>query len=323
LIACGESIESEKTQAPTAAEPHPSSEAAADTPRIDTTTQAPAQAPESAVTTSEPNIVEIEITNDNFPRIDGSTATIPLGEAVAAALLGLPRSEAAAYAVFSGTNEAFLRLVGGSADLLIVYDPPQDTLDEYGEELNIVPIGCDALVFLVNAANPVSNLTSEQILDIYTGKITNWSEIGGEDGEILPYQRNETSGSQAWFRRLVAGERELAPAPAGLIYSDMSGLLAAIAAYDNGPYAVGYNMYYYVTQMKNDSNIKILTVEGIAPSDETIASGRYPYVGQFYTVIRKDTASDTAAYAIFNWLQTAEAAALMKSEGYIPLNDAG
>jgi hypothetical protein len=99
----------------------------------------------------------------------------------------------------------------------------------------------------------------------------------------------------------------------------MGGLVDMIASYDNGKNAIGYNVYYYVTQMKRDENIKLLSIDGAAPSPETIGSGEYPFVNDFYAVIRKDALENSPARLVFNWLQTADAKKLMAREGYVPI----
>jgi len=306
--------------------PSPTPEQSASPSESVTVTPATADSPapeQSPTAEPSPSTAPYEITRENFPRLDGSTACIPLGEALAATMLGISREEAGEYSVFTKTSDSIYALIARNADLIIVYDPPEDLLDIFGDRMIMMPIGLDALVFLVNSANPVSNLTSRQIVDIYTGKITNWKTVGGDNAEILPFQRNESSGSQAWFRKLVIGDAALAPAPVDLLYSSMSGLVAAVASYDNGPRAIGYNMYFYVTMMKADPNIKILTVDGVEPSNETIRSGEYPYVGQFYAAIRADEPETSLTYAIFEWLQGEQGAVLLEHEGYVPLYSGG
>ncbi|MDR0916590.1 MAG: substrate-binding domain-containing protein [Oscillospiraceae bacterium] len=260
-----------------------------------------------------------ELTAENFPRLDGSTATIPLAEAVVATLLGIPRAEAAEFINFSTTTYAYQNLMREETDLLIVYEGLKETMDYVRDEFILAPIGRDALVFLVNAENPIDDITEEQLIAIYRGEITNWNQIGGSDGEIIPYQRDESSGSQSMFRKLVVGAAELVEAPAGLVISGMYGLVEAIANYDNGPRAIGYNVFYYVTQMKDDENVKMLSIGGVMPSSETIASGAYPYCNDFFAVIRKDTPLESSTYAVFNWLQGAQARDLMSHEHYVPL----
>ena len=120
----------------------------------------------SAVTALSP----LTLTQDEYPRVDGSTATIPLGEAVAAVLMGKDRVDCGKYAEFTGTDSAYRRLAYEEVDLLIVYEASETTMSDLSHVQFIqAPIGADALVFLVNTYNSIDNLADEQIRDIYSG----------------------------------------------------------------------------------------------------------------------------------------------------------
>ena len=259
-------------------------------------------------------------TAENFPRIDGSTATIPLGQAVMATLLGITRAETEDKIQFSGTNNAYNRLGYGETDLLIVYEGTEDVMEWADEQFDIAPIGRDALVFLVNTKNPVESLTTQQVRNVYTGAVSNWNEVGGADSEIKAFQRNETSGSQVMMQKLVMKGTEMTDAEKTVVISEMGGLVDAIAAYDNSSTGIGYNVYYYVSQMKLDENIKLLSIDGVEPTSENIGSGKYPFVNEFYAIVRKDAAKDSPERILFNWLQGDYAKELMRSEKYVPLS---
>ncbi|MCL2416010.1 MAG: substrate-binding domain-containing protein [Defluviitaleaceae bacterium] len=268
----------------------------------------------------------LTLTPDEFPRIDGSTATIPLGEATAAILTDMERSQASRFANFSGTDNSFWNIIGLEADLLIVYEPSEQTVNSINmgvitiDDLNMQPIGRDGLVFIVNASNPIDNLTTNQIRDIYAGLITNWNEIGGADAPIEPFQRNLTAGSHALMISLLMQDTPLVAPPQHLMFSGMGGLLAAVAEFDSGQYAIGYNVFYYVTEMMNNPDVKVLSVDGVAPTRETIANGEYPLTNYFYAVIRDNERTDSAAYKVFEWLQSPEGQALINAEGYAAIN---
>jgi len=157
----------------------------------------------------KPEIIEpsIRFTADNFPKLDGSTANIPLAQALAKLFLGLDDLAAEDFVNFNTTAQSYKNLANGDCDLLLVYEASDETkqeLDGMGAELEYFPIGKDALVFIVNGNNPVKSLTQQQIVDIYTGKIKNWSEVGGEKLDIAAFQRDPTSGSQALMKKLVS-----------------------------------------------------------------------------------------------------------------------
>ncbi|MCL2433673.1 MAG: substrate-binding domain-containing protein [Clostridia bacterium] len=264
-----------------------------------------------------------QFTMANFPKLDGSTANIPLGEAVMALLTGETRENCRERIDFTGTNSAYKKLVSGETEIILAYEMPDEArsfMDDREIELELAEIGRDALVFLINSANTVNNLTTEQLQGIYTGEITDWQELGGQPGDIMPYQRNPTSGSQTLMEKLVMQGKTMTTPPQEYIIEEMEGLVAAVAAaYQNTRPAIGYNVYYYVTQMRPDPNVTLLSVDGVAPSTETISSKQYPFCNSFYAAIRRDTPQNSPARILFDWLQTKTGQELVAHEGYAPV----
>ena len=276
----------------------------------------------TACDSDSPEEIELLSFNaDEFPRLDGSTATIPLSEAAAAVLMGIDRSEASDFINFSGTDRSFMNLLEDRADLLIVYTPSEATRrDTRIGNLNKQPIGSDALVFIVNAANPVENLTIEQIRAIYSGEITNWNELGGHDAPIIPFQRNTTAGSHALMESLVMYDTDFIIPPLNQVIGGMGAMMTAVAEFDSGEHAIGYHVFFYVAEMMQNPNIRMLSVNGVSPSQETISSREYSLTNHFYAVIRPDEAEDSPARRMQLWLQSPEGQALIYMEGYAPLN---
>jgi phosphate transport system substrate-binding protein len=253
--------------------------------------------------------------------MDGSTSTIPLGQAVACVLLGEQRNDVVDLALFNKTTQSFRNLKDGLCDILIVAEPNAEVYEEMktaGFEYEKTPIATDALVFVVNASNPVNNLTTAQVQNIYTGGITNWSQVGGDDIEIEAFQRNADAGSQALMEKLVMKGLEMMAPPEGYTVGDMEGLISAVKNFDGSAQAIGYTVYYYAEDMKMAEGLKILSIDGVAPNDETIASGAYPFLNPYYTVIAADESEDSPARILYNWLLSPEGQALIKSQGYVP-----
>ena len=95
------------------------------------------------------------------------------------------------------THAAYQNLLDEKKDIIFVTEPSDEAqrlFDEANVDIDVIPIAKDAFVLFVNSNNPVKSLTQQQLRDIYAGDITNWKDIGGEDIEIIPYQRGETSG---------------------------------------------------------------------------------------------------------------------------------
>ncbi|MDO4488015.1 MAG: substrate-binding domain-containing protein, partial [Eubacteriales bacterium] len=177
-------------------------------------TEAPKKEPEKLFT----------FTRENMPVMDGSTSMVPLAKAAASVLLGESAEEVGDLVSFNRTTQSFRNLMYGDAEILIVGEPNAAVFDEmetYGYKYELEEIATDALIFVVNKDNPVENLTTEQIRKIYTGEITNWKEVGGNDCEIIPFQRNEGAGSQALIKKLIMKDTPMMEAPAQFISGEM------------------------------------------------------------------------------------------------------
>lgn len=260
----------------------------------------------------------------NYPRVDGSTANIPMMAQIRSSYLGedLAESQNSSLEVTT-TDYAWRNLIDGKNDLLLVYEPSAETkklIDESPIKLKATPIGVDALVFIVNQKNKVKNLSSEQIRDIYSGKITNWKDVGGEDVNIEAYQRVLNSGSQTLFLNLVMKDVKPVDAPIKYRIEGMDGLIETLASYNNSGNALGYSVFYYAKKMYAVPGLELISVDGVMPSDETIGNGEYPYLNQYYVVIREDTKEDSETMRLYNYILSDKGKEDMKKAGYIPIN---
>ena len=265
---------------------------------------------------------DFTFTKENYPHMGGSLANLPLGEAITASILGITRDEADGMIVFAGsTTDNYKAICDGGFDILLAYEPSEEA-KEYmltsGVDLEMTPIGVDALVFICSLDNPVESLTLDQIKDIYRGELTNWSEVGGEDSNIIPYQRKSDSGSQTLFDKLVDLGDELMTPPENQIIGSMIGLLEAVADYDKSKDALGYTVYYYLTNMEAEklSASKILNVDGVTPSNDTIGSGEYPLTNDFYVVIRASAEEGSPERVLYNWICSDQGRQLVEQEKY-------
>ena len=261
-----------------------------------------------------------QFTRETFPRLDGSTSMVPLAEAVASVLLGEDRESVTDLCQFNRTTQSFRNLAMGECDLLLAGEPNAAVfteMEEQGFAYEIETIAMDGLVFLVNENNPVDSLTTDQIRDIYTGKITNWSQVGGSDAEIIPFQRNEGAGSQALMKKLVMGDTPLADPPEEYMASSMGELMSVVKSYDNSANAIGYSVYYYANDMQMAQGLKLLKVDGVEPSRETIRSGEYPHRNAYYCVIPASAGEDSPNRILFDWLMSEDGQKLIDLEGYV------
>lgn len=258
----------------------------------------------------------------DYPRVDGSTATIPLSEAFAAAVMGLDIEEARQYIEHNKTHEAYVNLIDGKADIIFVTSPSEEELSyarEKNIELSVVPVVSEGFVFLTNSENPVKGLTLQQIKDIYTGKTNNWSEVGGSSKEIIAYQRPDNSGSQTGMLDLVMDGEKLMSPPMEQVVAEMGMLVDQVAAYTNKEDAIGYSYYYYVTDMWQNKNVKLLEVDGVYPDKTTISDGSYPIRTAYYAVLRADEPKGSNSRKLLKWILGEEGQKIAEEAGYVRL----
>lgn len=264
------------------------------------------------------------LTPEEFPGVDGSTACIPLMAQIMADTTGADLTEAQSAISVSTTAYAWENMGVYDSDLaqlLIVYEAPdyvKDEIAQAGTQLEQKAIGRDALVFIVNEDNPVQSLTQNQLREIYAGHITNWKDVGGDDTPIVAFQRGEDSGSQTLFQNLLIGDGELMEAPTELAPASMGGLVDSIASYNNSANAIGFSVYYYIDQMYSQPGLRLLAVEDVTPSNDTIASQEYPLCNDFYAVIRASAAADSPERQVYDWLSTEDGVRCIEKAGYVP-----
>ena len=268
-------------------------------------------------TQKEPSL---KLTADQLPIIDGATALAPYYEAMTARLTGLDIDTARTLVLCSNTPGAFQNLTDGKVDMIFCALPSDEQVQaaqQAGVEFEYHTILNGGFVFFINKENPVKSLTVEQLRGIYNGTITNWKEVGGEDLEIIPYQRNEGSGSQTGLYRYILPKDEVMEAPTERAIGDMGGIIDAVAHYDNARGAIGYSYYYYVANMHYSDEIKLVGIDGVIPGNDTISDGSYPLLNQSQIVINKDTPEDSVVRDIIAWVQSEEGAQLAEENGYV------
>lgn len=281
-----------------------------------TAPEAPASSAASEVTAAP------FLTVEDFPALDGSTACIPLMAQMLADTTGMDLEEAQSSISVSTTAYAWesFGLYNTDTKMLVVYEAPdsvKEELEAANVQLEQKPIGVDALVFIVNEDNPVTNLTQQQLRDIYAGKITNWKDVGGQDLDIVAFQRRSDSGSQTLFQKLLIQGGELMDAPTELAPTEMGGLVDSIAEYNNTANAIGFSVYYYISEMYSQPGLRLLAVDDVTPSNDTIADESYPLCNEFYAAILQDSAADSSERRIYEWLSTDAGRSCIERSGYV------
>ncbi len=265
---------------------------------------------------------EFKLSKEDYPKVDGATAMRPMSVEIAKSVLNMTNEEAETFIVHNTTAKAYENLINKKTDLIFVSEPSDDILNQAknaGVEFEMVGIGRDGFVFVENKENKIDNLTIEQIQNIYTGKITNWSEVGGENAQIVAYQREKNSGSQNLMEKMVMKGLKMMEVPQSLELTNMSGLIDKIASYENSKNSIGYSIYLYAKEQYVKDSIKFLSINGVYPSDETIADGSYPLSKIVYAIYRKDEPQDSNTRKLVDWLKTEEGQKTVEAGGYVPL----
>lgn len=269
---------------------------------------------------SDENLYE----SKEYPKTDGSTATLPLAEAFKANFTKTDLEEV--EITHSKTHNAYVKLINDEVDLILVTEPSKDELElakQKGVELEVIPVVKEGFVFYVNSANKVDNLTTEQVQKIYTGEITNWNEVGGADEKIIAYQRPENSGSQTGMLSLVMNGLKMMEPKTETLAGSMEEIINFVSDYNNGKSAIGYSYYYYANTMFETidktvaSNIKLLGIDGIKPTNKTIQNSSYPFTTAYYIVINKADSEDSPAKILANQMLSTRGQKVAEEAGYV------
>ena len=263
-----------------------------------------------------------------MPIIDGSTSTYPFTQAVYGALFHNGAAHEQLPQKHSKSHASYQRLINGEVDMLFasVY-PASDILkmsEEKGVELELIPIAYDAMIFFTNKDNPIEGLTKSQISDIYVDNAyENWAEIGGSNALLYPYCRNNDSGSHAQMEKHFLNGNEIHPEVQKETSYTMSNVLTDVMnSRTENPvgYGLGYSIYYYYHNMylfyPVEEELKLLAIDGVMPTDETIANGSYPLSNNTYVVIRKNTPPDAPERRMAEFMLTEAGQICVENAGY-------
>ena len=174
-------------------------------------------------------------------------------------------------------------------------------------------------MFFVHKDNPVDNLTTEQIKGIYSGEITNWKQVGGKNEEIAAFQRNEGSGSQSMLQRFM-GDTPIMEAPTEMVNTMMSGIIEQVSSYRSKSNSIGFSFRYYVEGIIQNPDIKVLSVDGVAPTAENIRNGSYPIVTPMYAVTYEENTNENVDL-LLQWILSEEGQYIIEETGYVGVSD--
>lgn len=257
------------------------------------------------------------VRDDTLVRVDASLATQPLMDAYVEGLKDYNLKKD-----YTNTDPAYTKLINGETDLIIVTEPSSDELkraSDAGVELEVTPVVNEGFVFFTNVNNPVNGLSLKEIQDIYTDKITNWNQVGGDNAKIIAYQRPENSGSQTGMLSLVMKDKKIKEPKREEYIESMAGIIDAVANYDNSKDSIGYSYYYYATTMYGNENIKFLAVDGVSPNHDMIKDESYPLITAYYIVTLKGT-ENSAVNKVKKAMLESKGQEIARNAGYIEIN---
>lgn len=259
---------------------------------------------------------------DDLPVIDGAAAFFPVYSAFVNAVY--PETTELYDGVFEYNNTpgGYQLLAEKGIDLFLgVY--PSEEQKAYAEECDTTfvytPVGTEAFVFFVHKDNPIDNLTTEQIKGIYSGEITNWKQVGGKNEEIAAFQRNEGSGSQSMLQRFM-GDTPIMEAPTEMVNTMMSGIIEQVSSYRSKSNSIGFSFRYYVEGIIQNPDIKVLSVDGVAPTAENIRNGSYPIVTPMYAVTYEENTNENVDL-LLQWILSEEGQYIIEETGYVDVSD--
>jgi phosphate transport system substrate-binding protein len=249
-------------------------------------------------------------------KIKGSDTCLPLMQKMAENQMKA-NSNLSISVIGGGSGVGLAALLGGTTDVAMssrkMKMDEKLKMQEAGKPFKEVVFANDALSVIVHPANPVSQLTREQIEQIYTGKITNWKQLGGKDLTIVVYSRESSSGTFEFFKEHVLQKKNFAPA---VLLMPATGAIVQSVKQTEG--AIGYIGLAYLE--KGVKSIKVSYDKGktyVVPSEENAKNKTYPITRPLY--LYYNTSVEKAISPFISYILSAEGQKVVHEEGYVPL----
>jgi phosphate transport system substrate-binding protein len=217
-----------------------------------------------------------------------------------------------------GTGVGIAALINGGANICQASRPMKDTEKEqartrHGKDVKEIPVALDGLAIYVNESNPAPSFTPEQLMGIYTGRITNWRDAGGKDGKIVAYGRDNSSGTYQFFKEHVLKNQDFARE-----VQTLPGTGAIVNAVSKDASSIGYGGIAYskgirVVPVRHDD-----TSEPILPNLETVKSGAYALSRNLFFYTIGEPEGDVKAF--IDWVLGSEGQKLCEKVGYYPIS---
>jgi phosphate transport system substrate-binding protein len=216
-----------------------------------------------------------------------------------------------------GSGTGIAALINGGTDVCEASRPMKDTekamvRGRHGKDVSEIPVALDGVAVYVPLSSKIQSLSREQLRSIYTGSITNWRDVGGNDQRIVAYSRENNSGTYVFFKEHVLNNEDFARD-----IQTLPGTAAVVNAVSKDPASLGYGGIAYASGIKALAIKRDEASEGVTPSLETVESGQYPLSRQlfFYTV--GAPAGETKEF--INWVLSPDGQKICEAVGYYPL----
>jgi phosphate transport system substrate-binding protein len=248
---------------------------------------------------------------DTSIRVDGSTTVLPaMQKIVEAYMKATPGVNITVSG--GGSGNGIKAIIDGTTNVAMssreITEKELAAAKEKGNLVKPMEIAMDAIVPIVNPANPVANLTSEQLQGIFSGKIKSWKEVGGEDKEIVVISRDSSSGTyEAWNELIMKGQKVT---PAALLQASSGAVLQVVS---KNKYAIAYDGIAYV-----NNTVKGLTVNGVAGGEKSVADKTYPVARPLFIIVSEKMDEPVQKFVSYI-MDPANGQKIIKEVGYFPI----
>lgn len=243
--------------------------------------------------------------------VNGSTTVLPISQSAAEAFMA-ENKDVKISVSGGGSGNGIKALIDGTCDIANSSRFMKDAEVKSAVDKGIFPVpfgvAIDAIVPIVNPANPVKNLTTAQLQDIYTGRVTNWKQVGGEDKPIVAVGRDTSSGTfEVWEEKILKKEKVT---PKAQVVASSGAMLQTVS---KNKYAIGYDGLGYA----DDKSVKMLTVNGVKADAKTARSGKYAVSRYLYVFTRDWPTGDALDFV--NFMMSDEGQKIVVKQGFVPL----
>lgn len=270
---------------------------------------------------AENQSANITFKNEDYPRVMATYSMENLVDTIREKLTGNAQDEPCGL-----EDDIIDKLINNEIDIAIVPEltnEQREKLVSSGASFESFTLSKDALVFMTNSSNSTNNLTSSDLVKIYSGEIENWSNLGGQDLEIKVYQKPNGSYIQNLMKNKVMKNTDMQEPVKENLIGDNIAIGNLTSEYYDEDGRIGYTLYNYYELMYNNQNEgvynpdKLLSVDSVSPTKENILNNSYPYTITYYIIINS---SNPQGSNVRKWVETMlseEGKNIIKEAGYI------